>query len=270
VAVNVPAGVAAARLRELGAAVTKVEPAEGDPLETASADLYARLTEGHTVLRLNLKAEPDRRRLDELLADTDVLLTSSRPSALARLGLAWAELEARFPRLVQVAIVGHAEPDQERPGHDLTYLAPFGLVSPPALPQTLVADLGGAERAVTAAVAMLLGRERGGGGRYVEVALADAAETFSLPWTFGLTVPDGVLGGGYPFYGLYEAKDGWIAVAALEPRFRDRLVAELGVDQPTHEALRAAFAVRTPAEWEHWAADRDLPIAAVAATIRAT
>jgi alpha-methylacyl-CoA racemase len=270
VAVNVPAGVAAARLAELGASVSKVEPAEGDPLQAASGDLYARLTNGHTVLRLNLKDAADRGRLDELLADADVLLTSSRPSALARLGLAWADLESRFPRLVQVAIVGHAEPDQERPGHDLTYLASFGLVSPPALPQTLVADLGGAERAVTAAVALLLARGRGDGDRYAEVALADAAEGFSLPWTFGLTVPDGVLGGGYPFYGLYEAKGGWIAVAALEPRFRERLVAELGVDEPSHEAFGAAFAARTPAEWEQWAHERDLPIAAVAATIRST
>jgi len=267
VAVNVPAGVAAARLGELGAAVTKVEPVEGDPLEAASGELYARLTEGHTIVRLNLKDEADRARLDEVLAAADVLLTSSRPSALARLGLGWADLQGGHPRLVQVAIVGHSAPDQEHPGHDLTYLAPFGLVSPPALPQTLVADLGGAERAVTAAVALLLARERGDGERYTEVALADAAEGFSLPWTFGLTVPGGVLGGGYPFYGLYEANGGWIAVAALEPRFRDRLVAELDVDEPSHEAFRAAFAARTPDEWERWAAERDLPIAAVAATI---
>ncbi len=32
VATNVPGPVAAARLRELGASVTKVEPPEGDPL----------------------------------------------------------------------------------------------------------------------------------------------------------------------------------------------------------------------------------------------
>jgi alpha-methylacyl-CoA racemase len=199
-----------------------------------------------------------------------VLLTSHRPSALARLGLAWADLDSRYPQLVQVAIVGHAEPGQERPGHDLTYLASYGLVSPPALPQTLAADLGGAERAVTAAVALLLGRERGDAERYAEVALADAAETFALPWTHGLTLPGGVLGGGLPFYGLYEAKGGWIAVAALEPRFRERLVAGLGVAEPSHEAFREAFAGRTPAEWEAWAAEHDLPIAAVAATIPRT
>jgi crotonobetainyl-CoA:carnitine CoA-transferase CaiB-like acyl-CoA transferase len=267
-AVNVPAGVAAARLAQLGAAVTKVEPPDGDPLRAAAAELYERLTDGHEVVRLNLKDSTDRARLGTVLEAADVLLSSSRPSALARLGLAWPELEEQYPRLVQVAIVGHAEPDQERAGHDLTYVGRYGLVSPPGLPQTLVADLGGAERAVTAAVALLFARGREQGPRYAEVALSEAAETFALPWTHGLTMPGGILGGGLPFYGLYQASGGWIAVAALEPRFRERLVAELGVEDASHEAFRAAFAERTPEEWERWGEERDLPLAAVAATIR--
>jgi len=264
VAVNVPAGMAAARLTELGASVTKVEPPEGDPLQAASPDLYERLTDGHAVVRLNLKEEADRGRLGELLAAADVLLTSSRPSALARIGLARRDLERRHPGLVQVAIVGHAAPDQERAGHDLTYVARHGLVSPPGLPQTLVADVGGAERAATAAVALLFARERGAGGRYVEVALGDAAAFFALPWELGLTRPGGLLGGGFPFYGLYEARGGWVAVAALEPRFRDRLTAGLGVSEATAAAFAAAFRRRTPAEWERWASEYDVPIAAVA------
>src|SRR5205807_2108273 len=147
-------------------------------------------------------------------------------------------------------------------GHDLTYVARHGLVSPPSLPQTLVADLGGAERAVTAAAALLLARERGGGGRYEEVALGDAAEAFSLPWSYALTAANGVLGGGLPFYRLYEARGGWIAVAALEPRFRERLVRELGVAEPSVEEFSRAFAGRSPEAWERWAEERDLPIAA--------
>jgi alpha-methylacyl-CoA racemase len=264
VAVNLPAPAAAARLAELGASVTKVEPPEGDPVAAASPALYERLTAGQAIVRLNLKEPAERDRLAELLADADVLLTSSRPSALARMGLAWTDLEPRFPRLVQVAILGHGAPDQERPGHDLTYIAPHGLLSPPGLPRTLVADLGGAERAVTAAVALLLARARGGGERYAEVALADSAAFFALPWTYGLTASDGPLGGGSPFYRLYEARGGWIGVAALEPRFRERLVAELGVEETTADVFAAAFGARTPAEWESWADERDLPIAAAA------
>jgi alpha-methylacyl-CoA racemase len=259
VAVNLPGPAAAARLAELGASVTKVEPPEGDPLAAASPSLYERLTAGQTIVPLNLKEPADRGRLAELLTDADVLLTSSRPSALARMGLAWPELRHHFPRLVQVAIVGHAAPGQERAGHDLTYVGRHGLLSPPELPRTLVADLGGAERAVTAAVAMLLAREADSAERYAEVALADSAEFFALPWTYGLTRSDGPLGGGSPFYRLYEARGGWIGVAALEPRFRERLVAELG-GQPAGESFRG----RTPAEWESWADEHDLPIAEVA------
>lgn len=259
VAVNLPGPAAAMRLRDLGASVTKVEPPGGDPLETASPELYALLSEGQEVVRLDLKDPDERNRLHALLARADVLLTSSRPSALARMGLARPELESRHPRLVQVAIVGHAAPGQEQPGHDLTYVAAHGLVRPPCLPQVLVADLGGAERAVTAAALLLLARERGGGERYAEVALADSAAFFALPYAHGLTADGGPLGGGSPFYGLYPAKDGWIALAALEPRFRERLTAELD-GEPGDES----FAVRTRAEWERWAAERDLPIAAVA------
>jgi crotonobetainyl-CoA:carnitine CoA-transferase CaiB-like acyl-CoA transferase len=258
VAINLPGPAAGARFTELGATVTKVEPPSGDPLGAVSPQLYGRLTDGQTVLRLDLKHEDGRAQLDELLAEADVLVTSSRPSALARMGLAREQLAARRPHLVHVAIVGHAAPDQERAGHDLTYVAAHGLVSPPRLPQTLVADLGGAERAVTAAVALLHARERGGAARYVEVALADSAAFFALPRKHHLTVEGGPLGGGSPFYRLYEADGGWIGVAALEPRFRERLVAEL--DEPGADTFRG----RTPAEWERWAGDLDLPIAAVA------
>jgi alpha-methylacyl-CoA racemase len=256
VAVNLPGPAAAARLAELGACVTRVEPLSGDPLEAVCPELYARLAAGQTLLRLDLKDPAGRAELDALLADADVLITSSRPSALARMGL--DELEARHPDLVHVAIVGHAAPDQERAGHDLTYVAGHGLVSPPRLPQTLVADLGGAERAVTAAVALLVGRARGAAVRSAEVALADSAAFFALPREYGLTTPEGPLGGGSPFYGLYEAEGGWVAVAALEPHFRERLVAEL--DAPAQHTFRG----RTPQVWEQWASENDLPIAAVA------
>jgi crotonobetainyl-CoA:carnitine CoA-transferase CaiB-like acyl-CoA transferase len=260
-AVNLPGPAAAARLAELGAAVTKVEPPGGDPLEV-DQELYRSLTAGQTIVRLNLKEPAERERLTELLDRADVLLTSSRPSALARLGLVWTDLRERHPRLVQVAIVGQAAPAQELAGHDLTYVARHGLVRPPATPQTLVADLGGAERAVTAALALLLARDRGG-ERYAEVALDDAAAFFALPLRHGLTTSNGPLGGESPFYRLYEADGGWIALAALEPRFRETLLGALDLEEATVEGLAATFGTRSPAEWVRWAEERDLPLAAV-------
>jgi len=262
VVTNVPGPVAAARLRALGASVTKVEPPEGDPLASAAPAWYAALAAGCAVHRLDLRAPAGRAALDEILAAADLLLTALRPAALARLGLGAAELRARFARLAHVAIVGHPAPEEERPGHDLTYLAPHGLVAPPGLPRTLVADLLGAERAVTAALALLLVRERGGGAGAAVVVLADAARDAAAPLRAGLTAPGGVLGGASPGYGLYRARSGWVAVAALEERFRARLRAALSVPLD-RDSLERAFRARTADEWEEWARARDLPIAAV-------
>jgi len=260
--INVPGAVAGARLRELGAEVTKLEPPGGDPTAIAAPAWYASLVEGQDVRVVDLKAGLPH---DDLAA-ADLLLTSTRPAALERLGLGWEALHAAYPRIAHVAVVGHAPPDDGTPGHDLTYTGAHGLLAPPLLPRTLLADLGGAERAVSTALALLLARGRTGEGARAEVALADAAEAFAAPLRHGLTTPGGWLGGGYPFYGLYRASDGWLALAALEPHFRDRLLAELGLDAATHDVLADVFGRRSAAEWDAWARERDLPLAPVAQT----
>jgi alpha-methylacyl-CoA racemase len=263
-AVNVPGPVAAARLGQLGAEVTKVEPPQGDPLAWMAPGWYAELCRAQHVIALDLKAAAGREQLGALLETCDLLLTSSRPDALARLGLAWPDLRRRYQRLTQVAIVGHPGAEAGRPGHDLTYQAHTGLLAPPALPRTLMVDLHGAERAVSAALALLLGRARGAGAGYAEVALVDSAEELALPLRHGLTAAGGVVGGGHPGYNLYRTSDGWIAVAALEPHFLLRLEQHLGLEQATREQLAALFMGRGARAWEQWASEHGLPIVALA------
>ncbi len=267
IALNVPGPVAAARLCALGAQVVKVEPPDGDPLATASPDWYNALRAGQEVVRLDLKDAEDRAALGELLVGADLLLTSSRPAALARLGLAPADLASRFPRLARVAIVGYPAPREDMPGHDLTYLAGVGLLSPPQLPRTLLADLAGAERAVIAALALLLARERGAPAGAVQVALAEAADAFADPLRYGLTLAGGILGGVFPGYNLYRTGEGWLAVGALEPHFWRRLGSELGLEAgaggPGREQLERVFLTETARHWEEWGAARDLPLRAV-------
>ncbi|MCA9025861.1 MAG: CoA transferase [Planctomycetaceae bacterium] len=262
-AVNLPGPVAASQLCRLGALVTKIEPPAGDPLSVYAPQLYEQLREGQNVRTLDLKSLAGMDELRDLLTETDLLLTSSRPAALTRLGLTWEGLHQRYPRLVQVAIVGFAEPRQDEPGHDLTYQAMTGLLDPPHLPHALIADIGGAQQAVIAAMSLLLARERGQGAGYVEVSLAEAAVSFSDPVKAGMTSNGGILGGGLPGYGLYDTSDGWIAVAALERAFWERLQCELNVTAPTKTDLQKVFRSRTADEWEEWALERDLPIAAV-------
>jgi alpha-methylacyl-CoA racemase len=262
-ALNLPGPVACARLRDLGARVTKVEPPAGDPFESYCPPWYARLHAGMAVHRLDLKSEAGGRALDDLLADADLFVAAQRPSALARLRVDAPSLADRHPRLCVLAITGHAEPDGETAGHDLTYLAMHGLVRPPALPATLFADMAGAERVVSTALALVHARDRTDAGQSAAVPLAEAAAFLAQPLAEGLTRAGGVLGGGLAAYNLYEAREGWIAVAALEPHFARRLAEALGVDADDREALAARFAAETAAHWESWARGLDLPLVAV-------
>ena len=293
---NLPGPIAARRLADMGAKVTKIEGPTGDLMAQAAPKYYEWLCTGQDVVQLNLKEEADRGQLKELLSTCDVLITSSRPAALARLGLSWEELHAAYPRLCQVAIVGHSGDDADLAGHDLTYQAHAGTLLPPAMPTVPVADLAGAELAVQAALALLLGRNPGedsagpgagsegageqakdtgaaGRGGYHEVALADAAEAFAMPAQFGLSAPGGLLGGALPGYRIYEAAPAGgapthVAFAALEPHFMARAMQLLGVDG-TEGQFAATFKNKTAAEWEAWGIEQDVPIAEVRGAGRA-
>lgn len=262
IALNLPAPATARRLVGLGASVTKVEPPGGDPMASYHAAWYAALSSGQDVRRIDLKDPAGRVALDSLLGGSDVLLTSSRPSALARLGLDWPRLSVRHPRLSHVAITGYPAPDADRTGHDLTYLASEGLLTPPEMPLSLVADLAGAERAVSAVLALLLAREREGAPGYAEVSLAEVARDLAEPLRMGITAPGGLLGGGFPAYGLYRAADGWIAVAALEPHFLAALEREVGT---TAAVMADAFAKRPVKHWESRGVELDIPMVGVKA-----
>ncbi len=253
---NLPGPAAAARLRDLGAAVTKLEAPGGDPMAGHNPAFYASLSAGMDMRVCDLKSAAGTAELEALLAESDLLLTSSRVSALARRGLTPARLAADFPALCWVAVVGHKAPHGDRPGHDLTYQAEAGLIDG-AMPTSLLADMAGAVLASEAALALLLARSLGHGGRYREISLAGAAGYLALPRTFGLTAPGGLLAGRLPEYRLYPTAAGLLAVAALEPHFAARLTALLGHD------LEAVFLTHSAAEWEVWAAGHDLPLVAV-------
>lgn len=262
-ALNAPGPVAAARLTQMGAEVTKVEPPSGDALSHAAPEWYAQLCRGQRILKVDLKNPAGRQQLDELLVKADLLLASFRPSALKRLGLDWEGLHVRHPRLCFVGIIGHHAPDEERSGHDLTYQADFGLLRPPQMPLSLFIDLAGAERAVSMALALLSKAARTGESRCAWVSLHECARDLAEPMNAGLTKPGGWLGGGYALYGFYRASDGWVAIAALEPHFAERLLADLKLKQADRSELEKIFLQRSAAEWERWAAERDLPLVAV-------
>ena len=180
-AVNLPGPAAAQRLHELGASVVKVEPPSGDPMEQYHGEWYRAMAAGHGVVRIDLKSAEGLACLGELLREADLLITASRPAALTRLGLGWETLHQTCPALCHVAIVGYPAPRENEAGHDLTYQASLGLLTPPHMPRTLLADMAGAELTVSAALTLLLARARGQGSGYAEVALSLAASAMAEP-----------------------------------------------------------------------------------------
>lgn len=263
IAVNLPGPLAASRLAEMGASVMKVEPPTGDPLAAEAPQWYANLTQRMSLVRLDLKAASQRQQLDSELENADVLLAAYRPAALRRLQLSWDVLEARFPRLSHVAIVGELPPHDNRPGHDLTYQAQLGLVQPSALPRLLIADFAGAQEAVVAVLGLILEFARTGQRGHVTISLKESARRFAEPLRHGLTVPTGILGGGLPGYNIYKAQDGWVALATLEISFLEEFCRLVGLSEVSCETFERIFLTRTADDWENWAATHDLPIAAL-------
>lgn len=258
---NLPGPAAARRLQLLGAEVVKVEAPSGDPMERYQPQWYRDMCAGQQVVRLDLKVDESRAELDRLLDSADLLISATRPAAMERLGLGWQALHDRHPRLCMLAITGFPAPRENEAGHDLTYQASLGLLTPPHMPRTLLADMAGAEQALSAALTLLLARERGQDAGYADVPLSEAAAWMAQPLAYGCTVSGATLGGGIPEYNIYPAGNGWIAVAALEPHFKERLESALGIS--TAGEYRQAFLNKSAAEWQQWAQERDIPIVAL-------
>lgn len=265
---NLPGPLAAARLAEMGAQVTKVEPPAGDPLAHAVPEYYRELTDGQDIVTIDLKDPAGMQQVDRLAADADILITAMRPRAVRSLGI--PELVDRHG-LVHVEIVGFAGDRADVPGHDLTYQAAHGTLLPGVMPTVPVADVLGGERAASSALAGLRQREQWAraegsaapGGIVRRIVLDEAAEWAAGPARHGLTAPGGHLGGGVPFYGTYATQDGHIAVACLEPHFARALAQLVAADGP---GLERAFAEQPTAHWVTFAAEHDLPIEPVRAS----
>ena len=269
-ALNLPGPAALMRLAHMGAACTKVNPPAGDPMQHYTPEGYELLHKGVKHKTLDLKTTAGQAALHKLLPQTDVLLTSFRPSALTKLGLGWKTLHKQYPTLSLIEVVGAPGALAEIPGHDLTYQAEVGLVNGMELPPSLFADMGGAVMASEATLKAVITLKTTGKGTHHEVALSEAAAWLALPRQLGLTTPDGAVGGAHAGYRVYACKNGRVAVAALEPHFATRLCEAAGITlahpvkdlfkPATRQAIEAFFASQTRAQLDKLATAKDIPL----------
>ena len=277
-ALNLPGPAAMMRLQAMGATCSKLEPpapaampagTPGDPMGMYNMPAYTSLHQGIRVLQADLKTAKGQAQLHKMLARTDVLLTSFRPSALDKLGLGWAGLKKRYPALSMVAIVGAPGGRAAEPGHDLTYMAEAGLVTGMDMSPTLYADMGGSLMASEAVLQVQMQRMASGKGAHIEVALSEAAHYLALPRNWGLSTAKGSVGGSHAGYRIYPCKDGRVAFAALEPHFAQRLMESAGQSHcdirsmfrpESHTAIAAFVKDKTRGQLDTLSVRKDIPL----------
>ena len=121
-------------LGEWGAEVIKVEAAKGDPTRVNQAPVYGMpYTDEENLafdmanmhkrcISLNLKSEVGLEAFNKLRAEADIFITHTRAKSLAKMGLDWESLHAKYPRLIMGHGLGYGKKGAEKDaaGFDVT------------------------------------------------------------------------------------------------------------------------------------------------------
>lgn len=267
-------------MADLGAEVIKVEtPLAGDharlaPPEMELGKMYEMINQGKKSLALNYRNPRGRELFLKLATIADVVLEGFRPTIADKYGIGYEAVRAVKPDIVYCSLSGYGQkgPYQQRAGHDFNYLSIGGALSlngrpgerpiPYGLP---VADLSGGMLAAIAILGALVGRELGGQGMYLDMALLDGVISWMTPLALsayfsGLEVEAGThpLLGGRAFFNIYETADGkYLTLAAIEPHFWGDFCRTIGradlierqYDRALKPEIERIFKGKTRAEW---------------------
>jgi len=288
-------------LANLGADVIKVEdPRVGDymrsvpPLIDTVSYPFLMVNRGKRSLAVDLKTPEGQEIVRKLARRADVVVEQFRPGVMARLGVDYVGLAITNPKLVYCSFSGYGQtgPYKDLPGHDINFEALAGILAVtgtkengrPTIPGVPIADLASGFNAALAILASLRTRDRTGRGEFIDVSIHDTAVTLLV---LGLArylatgeeplAGETLLTGTFPFYALYETKDGrWISVATVEPKFWVRMCELVGASELRDQqfandsersavaaTLAARFREKTLAEWERVFEAERLPIAGV-------
>jgi len=282
-----------------GAQVIKVESIhEGEPNREKGAKrdgvsvYFANTHRGKMSLALNLKDPAGVEVLMRLAEKSDVLVESFRPGVVDRLGIGYAQVAKRAPKIVyaSIAAFGQSGPYRDLAAHDLATEAMTGVLSlnrggdgRPAIPALPNADMLASMMTLSGVLMALYRRKETGRGDYLDMAMADCLLA-CLPNNMGTAMterrqPDlkeeRALGGN-ALYGIYETKDrDFVVLAGQEAKFAKNLLQPLGRPDlvelcelppgrghdPVREFLATTFRTKTKAEWVDWFKGRDVAFA---------
>ncbi len=225
------------RLADAGARVIKVERPEGDfarnydhLVHGQESAYFVWLNRGKESICLDLKLEADIAVLRALVAEADVFIQNLAPGAVDRLGFAPAALRAANPRLITVSISGYGEtgPYRDLKAYDLLVQAESGLSTITGNEHGMarvgvsVCDIAAGMTALQAVLQALLGRERTGSGRHIDVslyhALSDWMNVPYLQYVYGGKAParSGLNHPTIAPYGAYTCGDGRAVLFSIQ------------------------------------------------------
>jgi crotonobetainyl-CoA:carnitine CoA-transferase CaiB-like acyl-CoA transferase len=231
-------------LADLGARVIKIEqPRGGDdtrhwgpPFLGTESAYFLSINRNKESVTLDFKDARGRALLDQLIAMSDVLVENFRPGTLTRLGLDYATLAAKHPRLIYCSVsgYGHTGPRSQEPGYDAVLQGEGGLMSltgapdaPPVRVGVAVADIVTGIFACQGISAALYARERTGRGQQVDIAMLDtvaAMLTYQAGIYFATGQPPQRMGNRHPTivpYETFTASDGeFVLAVGTDEQFR--------------------------------------------------
>jgi len=215
-------------------------------------------------ITVNLKSEAGREIFYRLSKQADVIIEGFRPGVAKRLGIDYETISKLNPRIVYCSLSGYGQdgPYQAFPGHDINYIAMAGVLGligtsegPPVIPLNLVADFAGAALYGALGISVaLVARNKTGKGQYVDAAYIDGAVSLMTWFTNDYFFEGSVLRrgeswlhGAYPYYGVYETKDGkYITIGCIEPHFWENLCRLLGREDYIHYHFASEHTIRKP------------------------
>jgi crotonobetainyl-CoA:carnitine CoA-transferase CaiB-like acyl-CoA transferase len=223
-------------LADMGARVIKIEqPRGGDdtrhwgpPFLGTESAYFLSINRNKESVTLDFKHARGRALLDDLIAMSDVVVENFRPGTLARLGLDYATLSQKHPRLIYCSVsgYGHSGPRSHEPGYDAVLQGEGGLMSltgapdvPPVRVGVAVADIVTGIFACQGISAALFARERTGRGQQVDIAMLDtvaAMLTYQAGIYFATGQPPQRMGNRHPTivpYETFTASDGEFVLA---------------------------------------------------------
>jgi crotonobetainyl-CoA:carnitine CoA-transferase CaiB-like acyl-CoA transferase len=195
------------RLVHLGWRVIRVEPtpvpgrrSKGDPNRYIGRPVagetrhsyYVAPNAGKEAIALDLKQEEGRALLRRLIQalDVEVFCTNTLPARHAGLGIDYETLRAARPDLIWCGISAMGLDHPEVPGYDPMVQALVGYMDltgpadgPPMQCGPPLVDLKAGDEAFAQILLALLERERGGGGKLIDVSMARAAASWLHTFT---------------------------------------------------------------------------------------